>query len=25
MKEYRPGEFVRLVKNPNYWRLKPGK
>ncbi len=25
MKEYRPGEFVRLVKNPNYWRLTPGK
>jgi peptide/nickel transport system substrate-binding protein len=23
VKEYRPGEFVRLVKNPNYWRLKP--
>ncbi|NLJ85384.1 MAG: hypothetical protein GX322_03010 [Firmicutes bacterium] len=21
LKEYRPGEFVRLVKNPNYWRL----
>ncbi|NLK07100.1 MAG: ABC transporter substrate-binding protein [Firmicutes bacterium] len=23
LKEYRPGEFVRLVKNPNYWRLGP--
>ncbi|MCR4427137.1 MAG: ABC transporter substrate-binding protein [Firmicutes bacterium] len=21
LKEYRPGEYVRLVKNPNYWRL----
>ena len=25
LKEYRPGEFVRLVKNPNYWRLSPAK
>jgi len=23
LKEYRPGEYVRLVKNPNYWRLNP--
>lgn len=23
VKEYRPGEYVRLVKNPNYWRLSP--
>jgi peptide/nickel transport system substrate-binding protein len=23
VKEYRAGEFVRLVKNPNYWRLNP--
>jgi peptide/nickel transport system substrate-binding protein len=23
LKEYRAGEFVRLVKNPNYWRLNP--
>jgi len=22
-KEYKPGEFVRLAKNPNYWRLEP--
>ena len=22
LKEYVPGEYVRLVKNPNYWRLK---
>ncbi|MFA7635650.1 MAG: ABC transporter substrate-binding protein, partial [Bacillota bacterium] len=20
-KEYKPGKHVRLVKNPNYWRL----
>ncbi len=25
VKEYRPGEFVRLVKNPNYWRMKPAR
>lgn len=23
LKEYVPGEYVRLVKNPNYWRLNP--
>jgi len=23
LKEYRAGEYVRLVKNPNYWRLNP--
>ncbi|MBE3578213.1 MAG: ABC transporter substrate-binding protein [Limnochordales bacterium] len=25
LKEYKPGEYVRLVKNPNYWALKPWK
>ena len=23
LKEYKPGEFVKLVKNPQYWHLKP--
>lgn len=23
LKDYVPGEYVRLVKNPNYWRLNP--
>ncbi|MEA4882561.1 MAG: ABC transporter substrate-binding protein [Clostridia bacterium] len=23
LKDYRPGEYVTLVKNPNYWHIKP--